>query len=56
MEHKLANPAQYQDTINSKDFFNRYDYLKKKSERLMTEWEDLHLMLEELDHSDLTDS
>lgn len=56
MNIQLAHPDKFKDIIYSKNFFDRYDYLKKKTERLMTEWEDLHLLLQELEQSDLTNS
>ncbi|MEJ5302802.1 MAG: ABC-F family ATP-binding cassette domain-containing protein [Bacteroidales bacterium] len=52
MDQKLAAPQQYQDVITSKDFFDRYNYLKNKVNHLLEEWEQLHAALEQLEASE----
>ncbi|MDK2910458.1 MAG: ATP-binding cassette, subfamily er 3 [Bacteroidales bacterium] len=52
MDQKLSTPQQYQDVITSKDFFDRYNYLKNKVNHLLEEWEQLHAALEQLEASE----
>ena len=56
MDSKMARPDQYASEIQSKEFFDRYHYVKNKTERLMTEWEQLHSELEGMDGSGDTDA
>jgi len=51
MDRKLATPDDYASEIQSKDFFDRYHYVKNKTERLMAEWEQMHAELEETGNS-----
>lgn len=41
IDAKLADPDQYQATINEKDFFSNYEKLKKQLEEEMKKWEEL---------------
>lgn len=52
MDRQLSAPDQYQEVITSKDFFDRYNYLKNKINRLMEEWEQLHTALSDFENSE----
>ncbi len=52
MDQQLSAPEQYHDVITSKDFFDRYHYLKNKVTRLMEEWEQLHAALKRFEASE----
>ncbi len=56
MDGKMASPEQNAAEIQSKEFFDRYHYVKSKTERLMAEWEQLHDELEKTGSSDDPDA
>ena len=41
IDAKLADPDQYQQTVSEKDFFSKYEKLKKQLEEEMKKWEEL---------------
>lgn len=54
MDLQLSSPEQYHNVISSKDFFDRYHYLKNKINRLMEEWEQLQEALDNLHDSEVS--
>jgi len=41
IDEKLSNPELYQQTVSDKDFFSKYENLKKQLEEEMKKWEEL---------------
>ena len=56
MDGKMSSPEQNAAEIQAKEFFDRYHYVKSKTERLMAEWEQLHDELEKTGSSDDPDA
>ena len=48
IDKKLQDPERYSKEINSGELFKQYENLKKELANKMEEWEELHLMLEEM--------
>lgn len=50
-DDKLADPAQYQQVMNDKTLFSKYENLKKQLEAEMNKWEELNAQLEKMENA-----